>query len=73
MSNESRGPRGIDGADGLSQEEIALRLGISRARVSQIEREAFRKMRALARPEFLDLLRIQFQGGREQVSLLVES
>ena len=33
--------------DGLSQEECAQRLGISRERVSQLERRAMKKMQAL--------------------------
>jgi len=33
--------------DGISQEECAKRLGITRARVSQIERQAIRKMRMI--------------------------
>ncbi len=40
MSSQAKGP-------GLSQEEVAERLGISRARVSQIELQALRKLRKL--------------------------
>lgn len=35
-------------SDGLSQSEIAERLGVSRARVSFLERQAMRKLRAAA-------------------------
>lgn len=37
---------------GISQEECACRLGISRERVGQIERRAMQKMRALVRLEW---------------------
>lgn len=44
-----------DGA-GLTQEQIAARLGITRERVGQIERSAMAKMRALATPDLRELL-----------------
>ena len=49
---------------GLSHEDIAGRIGVSRARVGQIERRAFAKMRKLVwgTPDF-PLLREAFEGA----------
>jgi DNA-binding XRE family transcriptional regulator len=41
-------PKDIDAAKGLTQYEVAAILGLSRARVMQIEQRAIRKLRAAA-------------------------
>lgn len=43
----ARGTRHANGGDGLSHEEIAKRLGISKTRVQQLERRALKKLRKL--------------------------
>jgi transcriptional regulator with XRE-family HTH domain len=53
-----------------SQEVVALRLGISQAEVSRLEREAFRKLRA--NPEARILLRYITQQNAQPFSPTVE-